>query len=165
MIFVTVGTHEQPFNRLIQKIDELICDKTITDEVFMQIGYSTYEPKYAFWSRVISYEEMSKYENEAEIIITHGGAATFMSALAKGKTPIVVPRLEKFNEHVNDHQMDFAKKVKELGYNILIVEDINPLGDMINLSKYNQKAIASNTSYFTHAFKYIVNDLIEGKRQ
>ena len=46
MIFVTVGTHEQPFNRLIRKIDELKRDGIIKEEVIMQIGYSTYEPKY-----------------------------------------------------------------------------------------------------------------------
>ena len=165
MIFVTVGTHEQQFNRLVQKIDELVCDKIITGKVFMQIGYSTYEPKYVQWSRVISYEEMTKYVNQADIIITHGGPATFMSVLGKGKTPIVVPRLEKFNEHVNNHQRDFAKKVKELGYNILIVEEINNLGDAINLSRYNQKAIASNNRYFNHAFKDIVSNLIEERKR
>ena len=52
MIFVTVGTHEQPFNRLIQKIDELVRDGEIEDDVFMQIGYSTYEPKYTKWEKV-----------------------------------------------------------------------------------------------------------------
>ena len=43
MIFVTVGTHEQPFNRLIQKIDELKKDGTIQDDVIIQTGFSTYE--------------------------------------------------------------------------------------------------------------------------
>ena len=46
MIFVTVGTHEQPFNRLIECVDNLKKDETITEEVVIQTGYSTYEPKY-----------------------------------------------------------------------------------------------------------------------
>lgn len=55
MIFVTVGTHEQPFNRLIKKVDELIGDGKITENVFMQTGYSTYEPKNCEWSPFLSY--------------------------------------------------------------------------------------------------------------
>ena len=46
MIFVTVGTHEQPFNRLVKAIDKLKKDGVITEDVIMQTGYSTYEPKY-----------------------------------------------------------------------------------------------------------------------
>ena len=60
MIFVTVGTHEQPFNRLIQKIDELKRDGTIQDEVIIQTGFSTYEPKYCQWSKLIPYQQMVK---------------------------------------------------------------------------------------------------------
>ncbi len=58
MIFVTVGTHEQPFNRLIQKIDELKKDGTIQDDVIIQTGFSTYEPKYCQWSKLIPYQQM-----------------------------------------------------------------------------------------------------------
>ncbi len=92
MIFVTVGTHEQPFNRLIQKIDELVRDGEIEDDVFMQIGYSTYEPKYTKWEKVIGYETMERCMNEASTIITHGGPSTYMQVLQLGKIPIVVPR-------------------------------------------------------------------------
>ena len=60
MIFVTVGTHEQPFNRLIQKVDELKKDGTIQDDVIIQTGFSTYEPKYCQWSKLIPYQQMVK---------------------------------------------------------------------------------------------------------
>lgn len=58
MIFVTVGTHEQPFNRLIQKVDELKRDGVIKDDVIIQTGFSTYKPKYCQWSKLISYQQM-----------------------------------------------------------------------------------------------------------
>jgi hypothetical protein len=74
MIFVTVGTHEQPFNRLIQKIDELKKDGTIQDDVIIQTGFSTYEPKYCQWSKLIPYQQMVKNVADARIVITHGGA-------------------------------------------------------------------------------------------
>jgi len=159
MIFVTVGTHEQQFNRLIKEIDGLIRDEKITDTVFMQIGYSTYKPEYVQWANVISYEEMRKYEEVSDVIITHGGPATFMSVLSKGKTPIVVPRLKKFGEHINDHQLDFAQKVKARGYDILIVENVNTLLEAIDLAKYSVKTMISNTNHFNRDFKEVINDL------
>lgn len=58
MIFVTVGTHEQPFNRLIQKVDELKRDGIIKDDVIIQTGFSTYEPKYCQWSKLIPYQQI-----------------------------------------------------------------------------------------------------------
>ena len=60
MIFVTVGTHEQPFNRLVKTVDELKRDGVITEDVIMQTGFSTYEPKYCQWSKLIPYEQMIK---------------------------------------------------------------------------------------------------------
>ena len=60
MIFVTVGTHEQPFNRLIQAVDDLKRDGIITEEVIMQTGFSTYEPKYCKWDKLIPYKQMVK---------------------------------------------------------------------------------------------------------
>lgn len=98
MIFVTVGTHEQPFNRLIQKIDELKKDGTIQDDVIIQTGFSTYEPKYCQWSKLIPYQQMVKNVADARIVITHGGPASFIMPLQIGKTPIVVPRQHQFNE-------------------------------------------------------------------
>ena len=74
MIFVTVGTHEQPFNRLIQKIDELKKDGIINEDVIIQTGFSTYEPKYCQWSKLIPYQQMVKNVADARIVITHGGA-------------------------------------------------------------------------------------------
>ena len=66
MIFVTVGTHEQPFNRLIQKVDELKRDGIIKDDVIIQTGFSTYEPKYCQWSKLIPYQQMVK--NVADVL-------------------------------------------------------------------------------------------------
>ena len=131
MIFVTVGTHEQPFNRLIRKIDELKRDGIIKEEVIMQIGYSTYEPKYCKWFKLLPYSEMVKNVKDARIVITHGGPASFIMPLQIGKVPIVVPRQKEFDEHVNNHQVDFSKAVEERMGIILTVTDINKLEDII----------------------------------
>lgn len=143
MIFVTVGTHEQPFNRLIQEVDHLVETGVIKEEVFIQTGYSTYEPKFCQWSRLISFDQMSEFIQKADIIITHGGPATFMSAIANGKKPIVVPRQEKFGGHVNDHQIDFARNVAKRMGTIILVEDVDKLGETIE----NYNSIVAELEY------------------
>lgn len=136
MIFVTVGTHEQPFNRLVKKIDELKRDGVIKEDVIIQTGFSTYEPKYCQWSKLIPYQQMIKNVADARIVITHGGPASFIMPLQICKTPIVVPRQYKYGEHVNDHQVEFARNVSERMGTIIDVEDIDKLSDII--TNYDQ---------------------------
>lgn len=148
MIFVTVGTHEQPFDRLLKEVDELVEKGVITEEVFIQTGYSTYIPKNCKWSKLLSFDKMDGLMERADIIITHGGPATFMSAIAKGKKPIVVPRQEKYGEHVNDHQLDFAQHVKERYNSIEVVEDISNLGLYLKQDlKINNGNFSNNTKF------------------
>lgn len=167
MIFVTVGTHEQPFNRLIQKIDELKRDGVIDEDVIMQTGFSTYEPKYCKWNKLIPYKQMVKNVDNARIVITHGGPASFIMPLQIGKTPIVVPRQKKFDEHVNNHQVEFARNVAERMGTIIPVEDIETLGDVI--SNYDHivadmgNAISSNNKKFCDELEKIVNQIYEEK--
>ena len=147
MIFVTVGTHEQQFNRLIEKIDNLKKDGKIKEDVFIQTGFSTYEPKYCEWSKLISYQDMQKYNKEATIVITHGGPASFIAPLQLGKIPIVVPRQYEFDEHVNNHQLEFAKNVAERMKNIIPVYNIDDLEDIIkNYKKIVKKMSTNNAS-------------------
>ena len=164
MIFVTVGTHEQPFNRLIKALDELKRDGIITEDVIMQTGFSTYEPKYCKWSKLIPYQDMVKKVENAHIVITHGGPASFIMPLQIGKTPIVVPRQYKFGEHVNDHQVEFARNVAERMGTIIPVEDISKLGDII--INYDEivagmgHEMSSNNEKFCSELEEIVDDLV-----
>ncbi len=161
MIFVTVGTHEQPFNRLIQEVDHLVETGVIKEEVFIQTGYSTYEPKFCQWSRLISFDQMSEFMQTSDIIITHGGPATFMSAIANGKKPIVVPRQEKYDEHVNDHQVDFAHQVKERYDSIEVVTEISELGDYLNQDLKIDGNSSSNNKLFNDKLREEVERMFE----
>lgn len=131
MIFVTVGTHEQQFNRLVQAVDRLREDKVIEEEVIIQTGYSTYEPKFCKWSSLYPYQEMVRYVDEARIVITHGGPSSFIMPLQIGKVPIVVPRQKRFGEHVNDHQVEFCRAMAQRQKNIIVVEEIQKLRESI----------------------------------
>lgn len=161
MIFVTVGTHEQQFDRLIKEIDRLKEENLIQDEVFIQTGYSNYVPKYCKWEKIISYEKMNQFIEEADIVITHGGPATFMAAIAKGKNPIVVPRLKKFGEHVNNHQLEFVEKVLKI-YNLTVITNISTLNSYISTSDEQQKSELKSRNYlFMEKFIDMINQLME----
>ena len=163
MIFVTVGTHEQPFNRLIKEADRLVETSVIKDDVFIQTGYSTYEPQFCKWSSLISFDKMNELMETSDIIITHGGPATFMSAIANGKKPIVVPRQEKYDEHVNDHQVDFAQQVKERYNSIEVVTEISELGNYLNQDLKIDGNESSNNNSFCTELRAIVKDMFKEK--
>lgn len=168
MIFVTVGTHEQPFNRLVEYIDGLKKDGIITEEVIIQTGYSTYEPKYCKWQKLFPYQEMIKLVDEARIVITHGGPSSFIMPLQIGKTPIVVPRRYEFNEHVNDHQVSFSKAVAERMGTIIVVDEMDKLAETI--TNYDEiivgmeKGLKSNNELFNEELEKIVNKMFEGRK-
>lgn len=131
MIFVTVGTHEQPFDRLIKCIDQMVADGKIKEEVIIQKGYTDYEPQNCKSYKLIGYDDMQKYIADARIVITHGGPASFVAPLSIGKIPVVVPRQYKYNEHVNDHQLDFAREVEKRMKNIIVAENEESIIDSI----------------------------------
>ena len=163
MIFVTVGTHEQPFNRLVKAIDELKRDGIITEDVIIQTGFSTYEPAYCQWSKLIPYRQMVQNVADARIVITHGGPASFIMPLQIGKTPIVVPRQKQFDEHVNDHQVEFARQVAQRMGTIIPVEDIATLGTVITdydaIVAHMSRGMSSNNETFNNRLEEIVETL------
>ena len=126
MIFVTVGTHTQSFNRLLKEVDKLKAVKKIKERTVAQIGHSTYEPKKIQWFRFTTFEKLNKLYRNSRIIISHGGAGSILNGLSNRKPVIVVPRLKKFNEHVNDHQLDLVKELDKNG-KIIAVYDIEDL--------------------------------------
>lgn len=169
MIFVTVGTHEQPFDRLLKCIDKMVGDGVIKEKVIMQKGYTEYEPKYCESYKLISYEDMKKYIKEARIVITHGGPASFVAPLTIGKIPIVVPRQYKYHEHVNNHQLEFTREVKKRKNNILLAEDEEKLIDLIlnyeNKIKDIDREKCSNKEKFNAKLKDLVKNMFESENR
>ena len=139
MIFVTVGTHEQPFNRIIEAVDSLLAKGIIDEQVLIQRGYSTTVPKFCTSVEMLPYGEMVAKIKEARIVVTHGGVGTMMEVLKMGKVPVVVPRQARFGEHVNDHQISFVWRFEKLK-KILAVYDIEKLEEIIiNFDNLAQK--------------------------
>lgn len=152
MIFITVGTHEQPFDRLLKCIDKMVEDGLITEEIVCQKGFTDYEPQNYKAEKLISYDEMQENIKKARIVVTHGGPASFIAPLTIGKIPIVVPRQKKYNEHVNDHQFAFAKEVEKRMGNIIVANNDDEIIDaIINydkiISKLNKKCNSNNKQF------------------
>lgn len=100
---------------------------------------------------------------KARIVITHGGPSSFIMPLQVKKVPIVVPRLKKFDEHVNDHQLKFSQEVAERKKNIIVVENIENLeGTINNYSKIVaslNKDLDTNNEAFNKSLENIVEKL------
>lgn len=163
MIFLTVGTHEQPFNRLLKEIEILIESGIIQEEVVVQSGFSSYHPRKCTLNKFIPYDEMLRNIADARIVITHGGPASFIIPLREGKVPIVVPRQKQFGEHINDHQMEFSRAVEERQGTIIVIEDIRSLKDAILnyelIIKSMPTRLTSNNENFNKKFEGLVEKL------
>ncbi len=121
-VFVTVGTDLHPFNRMSEWVDRWLNERPEGPSVrcLCQTGTSVH-PKRAEHSDYLTFEAMEAAMRAASVIVTHGGPATIMQAVALGKRPIVVPRSRALGEHVDDHQLAFARRVAKDG-SIMLVE-------------------------------------------
>lgn len=128
MIFFTVGTERFAFDRLIQMAD-VVQEALKREEVFVQLGESRVVPKQCAWSRFLSYDELVRKLKEARIVVTHAGVGILLLCTRFEKVPIALPREKHFREHVDDHQVELAKKMAHLGYLLLAKEarEILPL--------------------------------------
>ena len=133
MIFVCVGSRDYQFNRLLKKIDDLIAGGEIQDQVIAQIGQSEYEPRYYEWHRFVDRDGFKKYQNEADMIISHAGTGALIGALKLEKQVIAVPRLARYGEHIDDHQTQISRVLAEEGY-LREVLDIENLGEAVRLA-------------------------------
>ncbi|MCM4156130.1 glycosyltransferase [Gramella sp. AN32] len=156
MIFVTVGTQE-PFDRLIRAMDEIVPELG-DQEIIVQAPLKTYKPIHF---KTFDFINPSKYNNifdRADLIISHAGMGTILSALTKEKSLLVMPRLVKYGEHRNEHQLHTAQKFKFLNY-INVAEDEKQLQTIL-LNKKDQKLMIPKKMG-----KYASDELINSLRK
>lgn len=144
MILVTLGTQKEQFTRLLDYIEK----SKIKDEVIVQAGYTKFDSKKMKIFDFISYDEMEEYINKCDVVITHAGTGSVLTPLKKGKKVIICPRLAKYHEHVDDHQVELAEVFSEEGYVLELNEDNNLDDLMKKLKKFKPKEYVSNTDNF-----------------
>ncbi|MGM9882453.1 MAG: PssE/Cps14G family polysaccharide biosynthesis glycosyltransferase [Bacilli bacterium] len=157
MILVTLGTQKEQFTRLLDYIE----NSNIDDEIIVQAGHTKYESKKMKIFDFIPYEEMNKYINKADIIITHAGTGSVLTPLKKNKKVIVCARLQKYGEHIDNHQQELVEVLKEEGY-VLELDENNSLDDLIvKIKKFKPKKYVSNTDNF---IKKLQDDIDKPKK-
>jgi UDP-N-acetylglucosamine transferase subunit ALG13 len=144
MILVTLGTQKQQFTRLLDYIE----NSNIDDEIIVQAGFTKYESKKMQVFDFIDYDRMNEYIDKADLIITHAGTGSIVSALKKNKKVIACARLSKYLEHVDDHQEEILDVFYEEGF-ILKIDDKLNMNDVYEESKkFKPKKFVSNTDKF-----------------
>lgn len=146
MILVTLGTQDKSFTRLLDKIQEQIDLGNIKDKVVVQAGYTKYDSKDMEIFDLISRDEFDKMISKCDLLITHGGVGSILTGLKNNKTVIVCPRLAKYKEHMNDHQVQIVDNFYKAGY-ILKYDDGDDLGKILkSVKKFSPNKYKSNTN-------------------
>jgi UDP-N-acetylglucosamine transferase subunit ALG13 len=123
MIFVSVGTHEDPFDRMLAAVEELQLDEHVVVQhgpSALRLNHSAHNVDY------LPFDDVVEYVREARAVLMHAGVGSVMIALASGKRPIVMARRKEFGEHVDDHQVELARRL-EAGGLVTVVDDAETL--------------------------------------
>lgn len=157
MILITLGTQDKQFTRLLDMVQKEIDKGNIKDRVVVQAGHTKYDSKDMEIFDLIDREKFSELISKCDILITHGGVGSIINGLQNNKKVIVVPRLAKYDEHMNDHQIQITDNFSKEGYILPLYENDN-LGDVLEKVKnFTPKKFKSNTE---HMIK-IISDYID----
>jgi UDP-N-acetylglucosamine transferase subunit ALG13 len=124
VIFVTLGTQAYPFDRLLRALEG------VGEELVVQGGPATFRPTGATWFDFLEYAPLLEHVRRARVVVSHAGVGTVMTAVAEGKRPVVVPRLHRYGEAVDDHQLPIARRLAESGL-VRLVEDPGQLAAVL----------------------------------
>ncbi len=116
MIFVCTGSRDYQFDRLLKALDQLVEEKIITERIVAQTGGSLYVPKQYEHHPFLSADQFKACQLESSLIISHAGTGALIGALKLGKQVISVPRLSRYGEHIDDHQLQISGILAKEGY-------------------------------------------------
>lgn len=159
MILVTLGTQDKEFRRLLEAIDREIKKKNIKDKVIVQAGCTKYKSDNMEIFDLIPSDKFEELISKCDLLITHGGVGSILAGILKGKTVIAAPRLAKYNEHVNDHQLQIIDNFTKHNY-ILGLKDFSKLGKIIEKAKtFKTKQFESNNANFIAMIEDYIDNL------
>ena len=149
MIFVTLGTQDMPFKRLLDYLE----NSNIEDEIIVQAGYTEYKSDKLKIFDYLDKDHFDDYIEKADYVICHGGIGSIVGALSKKKKVLAVPRLEKYGEHHNDHQLQICDAYKQKGYILVMLEDDNFDDKFNELKSFVPNEFVSNNKIFVQKLK------------
>ena len=157
MIFVTLGSQKFQFNILLIELDKLVEEEKICNDIFAQIGYSDYKPKNYEFKEFLDREQFAEFMDKCDTVITHGGTGAIVGAVKRDKKVIAVPRLAKFGEHVDDHQLQIIDQFTNMNF-IVGVKDTNEIYEALELLKTMKfKKYISNTENIINEIEKYIN--------
>jgi UDP-N-acetylglucosamine transferase subunit ALG13 len=126
MILVTVGTNEQPFDRLVRAAASIDG----SEQLLVQYGSSAVEHGRGIWIDFMTFDELAAHMRDARLVVCHAGVGSIMLARRCGKTPLVIPRRLHLREAVDDHQLVLARRLESDGL-VKLLEDERELSGAV----------------------------------
>lgn len=157
MIFVTVGMHTKGFDRLLKEMDKIAGN--LGEEVVMQIGHTSFRPQNAKWFDFTTEGGIKEWCKKARVVVTQP-AMSILDAQEQGTPVIVVPRLKKYDEVINDHQLDFAREL-ERADKVTAVYDVDKLEEALKKTDSSRVKLVKDKRLVNALKKYI--ELIESR--
>ncbi len=158
MILVNLGTHNLNFDRLLYVLESLIKGKIILEEVVVITGYKKFKSEYMNVVGLLPQEEYEKIMKKSNLVISHGGVGSLLSAIKLNKKIIGVARLAEHKEAINNHQIEILEKFEEMGY-LLYLKDIKDIKELIlNTKSIKTKKFVSNTKDFNRKLNEYIKD-------
>lgn len=159
MILVLLGTQNKPFSRILKAISKEINNGNIKDKVIAQIGCTEFDDQNMELFDYKDKEELNKLIKKADVVITHGGVGTIIECLDYNKKIIAVPRLKKYKEHTNDHQLQIVEEFSKLGF-IKALNDFDKLPDLLKeIKTFKPAKFKSNNENFKNKVKEYIDSI------
>ena len=147
MIFVTLGTHHDPFPRLIEGLQALDAD-----ELVVQYGHSPAPLHASEAMQFLPFVDLVEQLESADAVVTHAGVGSILTCLRLGKTPLVVPRQRRLGEHVDDHQVELTRALAHEG-KVIPVWDVAALPELVARAPRPAAAFAEVNAEFHAAVR------------
>ena len=159
MILVLLGTQDKPFLRLLKAVKEVKEKGNIKDKIIAQVGCTNFNCDNIETFDFIQKEELQTLIDKARVIITHAGVGTIIECLNKDKKVIVVPRLKKYKEHTNNHQLEITKEFASKNYVLPLYDTKNLSLTLEKLKTFKPDKYESNSTHFQNKIKEYIDKL------
>jgi UDP-N-acetylglucosamine transferase subunit ALG13 len=164
-VFATVGTDHHPFDRLIEWVDRWTTAREGAVDILVQAG-TAQPPGNVAWTPFLTHEQTTEALHRATAVVCHAGPGTVMSCRSIGLIPIVVPRTVRLGEHVDDHQVLFARRLAQRDQ-IRVAESASQLGALLDRAIEEPAAFRAAPSAgdgsTVRRFEELVNRLVHGR--
>lgn len=158
MIFVTLGTQDKSFIRLLRELDEMIKDGTIRDKVVVQCGATVFESPRMKIFPYANMKKFNKYVRQCDLLIAHGGVGSILGAISvdSNKKVLAVARLEKYDEHESDHQVQIINEFDKRGYIIGCLDAADLRKAYARVADFKPIPYKSNNEHFCSVVKELI---------